>query len=70
MYSNLLKSIELFGIRNISLYSNDYMKYGDGIEEFMNGFWVNLREAEYNEGYISFENTMIEIENGYMFIRQ
>jgi len=68
MYNNIKKCIEMFGINNVSFYHNDYMKYGDHLEEFLNGFWVNLREAEYNDGYIDFENHSMVIENGFLFI--
>jgi len=68
MHENILKCIEMFGILNISLYYNNYMKYGDHLEEFLTGFWINLRESDYNDGCIDFENHQIEIENGFMFI--
>ena len=69
MYDNIQKCIEIFGYLNVSLYHNDYMKYGDHIEPFLHGFWVNLQEAEYNEGCIDFEGHSITIENGFMFIQ-
>jgi len=69
MYSDIKKCIKMFGYMNVSLYYDDYMKYGDHIEEFLCGFWVNLREAEYNEDSIEFKNASITIENGFMFIR-
>jgi len=70
MYRDIKKCIEMFGYGNISLYHNEYMKYGDGIEEIQNGFWVNLRDANYNdEGYLEFDNASIMIENGFMYIR-
>jgi hypothetical protein len=69
MYATIQKCIEIFGY-HISLYFDEYMKYGDHIEDFLYGFWVNLREAEYNEeGSIEFENTTVFIENGFMLIR-
>jgi len=70
MYSDIKKCIEMFGYMNVSLYFNEYMKYGDHLEEFLyGGFWVNLREAEYNDGSIEFENATILFENGFMLIR-
>jgi len=70
MYSDIKKCIEMFGYVNVSLYFNEYMKYGDHIEEFLAGFWVNLREADYTEeGCLEFENTNITIENGFMYIQ-
>jgi len=70
MYSDIKKCIEMFGYMNVSLYFDEYMKYGDHIEEFLySGFWVNLRDAEYNEGSIYFENATILFENGFMNIR-
>jgi len=70
MYSDIKKCIEMFGYMNVSLYYDDYMKYGDRIEEFLySGFWVNIREAEYNDGNIEFENATILFENGFMNIR-
>jgi len=69
MRSNVLKCAEIFGYLNISLFSNDDMKYGNGIEEFLSGFWVNLKDADFNEGYLEIEETTITIENGFMFIR-
>jgi len=70
MYSDIKKCIEMFGYMNVSLYFDEYMKYGDHIEEFLyGGFWVNLREAEYNDGSIEFENATILFENGFMLIR-
>jgi len=70
MYRNILNCVEVFGFMNISLYQNDYLKYGDGIEEFLHGFWLNLREADYNEGSVELENTTVTIEDGFMFVRQ
>jgi hypothetical protein len=70
MYSDIKKCIEMFGYMNVSLYFNEYMKYGDHIEEFLSGFWVNLREADYkDEGFIEFENAYIMIENGFMYVQ-
>jgi hypothetical protein len=60
----------MFGCKNISVYSNDYMKYSDGIEEFLMGFWVNLKEADYNdEDSLELDGYSVFIENGFMFIR-
>jgi hypothetical protein len=69
MYENILKCIEIFGLMNVSIYHNDYMKYGDHLEPFLHGFWVNLQEGEYNEGYIDLEGHSITIEDGFMFIK-
>ena len=69
MYKDILKCVEMFGYRNISLLQTQTMKYGDNIEWFLSGFWINLKNAEYNDGYIEFENADITIENGFMFIR-
>jgi hypothetical protein len=68
MYSDILQCIEIFGYGNVSLYHNDYMKYGDHLEPFLYGFWVNLQDGKYNEGSIEFENATILIENGFMFV--
>jgi hypothetical protein len=60
----------MFGCINVSLYHDDYMKYGDRIEEFLySGFRVNLREAEFNDGSIEFENATMLFENRFMNIR-
>lgn len=70
MYNNIRNCSDMFGYKNISLYFNENMKWGDGIEEFQNGFWVNLREADYNnEGSFKFYNANIIIENGFMYIQ-
>lgn len=69
MYATILKCVEIFGYENISLYHTDYMRYGDHLETFLDGFWVNLREAEYNEGYMELEDCTITFEDGFMFIR-
>ena len=69
MHSSLLKCVEMFGYLNVSIMHTDTMKYGDRLDEFLAGFWVNLKEAEYNDGNIEFENADITIENGFMFIR-
>jgi len=70
MWSLLQECTEMFGCKNISVYSNDYMKYGDGIEEFLMGFWVNLKEADYNdEGSLDLDGHSVFIENGFMYIR-
>jgi hypothetical protein len=68
-YEDLLKSVELFGILNISVYYNEYMNRSDGLEEFMLGFWINLKEAEYNEGSIYFDTAKhINIIDGYLWV--
>ena len=67
MHADILKCVELFGYRNNSLLQTQTMKYGDNIEWSLSGFWVNLKEAEYNDGRIEFENADITIENGFMF---
>jgi hypothetical protein len=60
----------MFGCKNISVYSNDSMMYGDGIEEFLMGFWVNLKEADYNdESSLELDNCSVLFENGFMFLR-
>jgi hypothetical protein len=70
MYSIIKKCVKMFGYMNVSLYYDDYMKYGDHIHEFLCGFWVNLREANFSEEeHLILENTTIEFENGFMFIR-
>jgi hypothetical protein len=47
-----------------------YMKYGNSLKEFSySAFWVNLREAEYNDDSIEFENATIIFENGFINIR-
>jgi hypothetical protein len=70
MWSLLQKCAKMFGCKNISVYSNDYMKYGDGIKEFLMGFWVNLKEADYNdEGSLDLDNCSVFFENGFMYLR-
>ena len=69
MYENIKKCIEIFGFMNVSIYYHDDMKHGDRLEMFLHGFWVNLREAEFNDGTIDFEGHEILIEDGFMFIR-
>jgi hypothetical protein len=43
-YEDILKSIELFGIMNVSLYFDEYQRYGDHLEELLLGFWINLKK--------------------------
>jgi hypothetical protein len=72
MWSDIQEFCEYFGYLNISLYNNDYMKYGDGIEEFLSGFWVNLKDAEYpdDDSCIMFERAYFRFENGFMFVHR
>ena len=69
MYNDILKCCEIFGYSNVSLYHNDYMKYGDHLEPFLSGFWINLRDGKYNDGTIEFENATILIEDGFMWVQ-
>jgi hypothetical protein len=66
-YQDILKSVELFGSMNVSVHYDEYMKMGDGLEAFMSGFYINLKNAEYNEGTIEFETAeSFYIEDGYL----
>jgi hypothetical protein len=66
-YNDIIKSIELFGSMNVSVHYDEYMKMGDGLDEFMSGFWINLKDAEYNDGCIKFETAEnIFIQDGYL----
>jgi len=46
MHSIIKKCVKIFGYMNVSFFHDDYMKYGDHIDEFLVGFWVNLKEAD------------------------
>jgi hypothetical protein len=35
MGANINKCVKMFGYTNVSLYHNDYMKYGDHLEHFL-----------------------------------
>jgi len=69
MCNDIRKCVEIFGYMNVSIYFDERMKNGDHIEEFLNGFWVNLRDGEYNDGSIEFEDATILIENGFMWVQ-
>jgi hypothetical protein len=68
MRSLIQECCEYFGYLNVSIYNNDYMKYGDGIDEFLSGFWINLKDADYpdDDSSVNFGNAQVFIENGYM----
>jgi hypothetical protein len=70
MWSLLQECVKMFGCINVSVYSNDYMKYGDGIEEFLFGFWVNLKEAVFTDDCsLELVKSTILFEDGFMFVR-
>jgi hypothetical protein len=70
MYKNIRNCTDMFGYKNISLYFNENMKWGDGIEEFLNGFWINLREADYSNGEpFEFYKAKIMVEKGFLFVQ-
>ena len=68
MHKVIKQCAKIFGYKNISLYHTDYQKYGDHLDTFLAGFWVNLRDAEYNEGSIEFDENTILIEDGFMWV--
>jgi len=70
MLEDIKNCIKIFGYENVSIYHNDYMKYGDGIEEMLSGFWVDLRNVNYDdEGYLELTNADITFENGFLYIQ-
>ena len=71
MCEDIRKCAEIFGYINISVYSKENsLELGGRVEEFLRGFWINLRDGEYNEGKsIYFENADIMIDNGFMFVQ-
>jgi hypothetical protein len=70
MYWNIRKCIDMFGFGKISLYSNENMKWGEGVDEFLKGFWLNINEADIkNKDPIEFYHANIIKENYFWFIQ-
>jgi len=69
MCADIRKCIEIFGYGNVSIYNDEKMERGEHFDEFLNGFWINLRDGKYNDGTIEFENATILIEDGFMWVQ-
>jgi len=70
MYCNVKRCIKIFGFGKFSLYSNENMKWGEGLEEFLNGFWLKLSKSDKNDKEpIEFYKANIIKENDFWFIR-
>jgi len=70
MYSNVKRCIEKLGFGKFSLYSNENMIRGEGVDEFLKGFWLKVNKADKkNKEPINFYHANIIEENDFWFIQ-